>query len=350
MASVIIWHLTFKTKIHKEWMLPGVGQSLASSPDGNYLLLGIKNFIYVWKTCNGSLIEILCTHNKVVSDLICLDNMYFISIGKDPAIYTWKLPLILSNCHGGYLRKHKCCINLVATVKQFSLRTDSLNAICKICVLEENSLICKIFDLFEGTCETSVFFTTIPYCCFLDIINQLLFVFFDNGAFSKIKIETNVKEINGDISSSANQKLSIVPQSPIKSEWDNSIIAIYQNSIIILSYPDLTYKTSIQIDATVTSIKLLYKTILGLPEDASNQLFLPKPLSVLSQEKSSNEHGDTLVFKPRYVHTNVKLPIFDAESPSIEPTANCVTDDGALVASYYKMVQDRLMHEMLYKE
>ncbi|XP_017054714.1 WD repeat-containing protein 18 [Drosophila ficusphila] len=74
------------------FVLPGKVNALALTPDGNFLVAGIQENIYLWHMNSGRMLNTLSKHYQAVTCLRFTDNgEHFISGGKDGAVLVWDL-------------------------------------------------------------------------------------------------------------------------------------------------------------------------------------------------------------------------------------------------------------------
>ncbi|XP_016948415.1 WD repeat-containing protein 18 [Drosophila biarmipes] len=74
------------------FVVPGKVNALALTPDGNFLVAGIQENIYLWHLNSGRMLNTLSKHYQAVTCLRFTDNgEHFISGGKDGAVLVWDL-------------------------------------------------------------------------------------------------------------------------------------------------------------------------------------------------------------------------------------------------------------------
>ncbi|XP_017112864.1 WD repeat-containing protein 18 [Drosophila elegans] len=74
------------------FVVPGKVNALALTPDGNFLVAGIQEIIYLWHLNSGRMLNTLSKHYQAVTCLRFTDNgEHFISGGKDGAVLVWDL-------------------------------------------------------------------------------------------------------------------------------------------------------------------------------------------------------------------------------------------------------------------
>ncbi|XP_004614852.1 WD repeat-containing protein 18 [Sorex araneus] len=90
------WELQRKDQLQQKIMCPGPVTSLTTSPNGQYVLAGIAESIYLWEVCTGNLLVILSRHYQ---DVTCLkftgDSSHFVSGGKDCLALVWDVCSVL---------------------------------------------------------------------------------------------------------------------------------------------------------------------------------------------------------------------------------------------------------------
>ncbi|EDW43880.1 WD repeat-containing protein 18 [Drosophila sechellia] len=74
------------------FVVPGKVNALALTPDGNFLVAGIQENIYLWHMSTGRMLNTLSKHYQAITCLRFTDNgELFISGGKDGAVLVWDL-------------------------------------------------------------------------------------------------------------------------------------------------------------------------------------------------------------------------------------------------------------------
>ncbi|XP_037723731.1 WD repeat-containing protein 18 [Drosophila subpulchrella] len=74
------------------FVVPGKVNALALTPDGNFLVAGIQENIYLWHMNSGRMLNTLSKHYQAVTCLRFTDNgEHFISGGKDGSVLVWDL-------------------------------------------------------------------------------------------------------------------------------------------------------------------------------------------------------------------------------------------------------------------
>ncbi|KMZ07735.1 WD repeat-containing protein 18 [Drosophila simulans] len=74
------------------FVVPGKVNALALTPDGNFLVAGIQENIYLWHMSSGRMLNTLSKHYQAITCLRFTDNgEHFISGGKDGAVLVWDL-------------------------------------------------------------------------------------------------------------------------------------------------------------------------------------------------------------------------------------------------------------------
>lgn len=74
------------------FVTPGRCTALDATPDGNYIIAGIAESVYVWQLCSGRLLAVLARHFQTVTSVRCTsDGSHFVSAGQDGMVFVWNL-------------------------------------------------------------------------------------------------------------------------------------------------------------------------------------------------------------------------------------------------------------------
>ncbi|XP_055371170.1 WD repeat-containing protein 18 [Condylostylus longicornis] len=149
---------------------PGKVNALAVSSDGNFLIAGIQENIYIWQICSGKLLNVISRHFQAITTIkFTDDNSHFVSAGHDGTVLVWNLtktasgeqqPLYNLNDHAlpvtdihigrGGLRAILCTVSLDRSCRFYNLITgelllnlvhdEGLTSIC-INILENDAFI-----------------------------------------------------------------------------------------------------------------------------------------------------------------------------------------------------------------
>lgn len=80
-----------------KFVCPGNVNVLAVSPDGNYLVAGIEEQLYVWQLATGQLLAVLQQHfQKITKVLFTGCSSFLISSGNDGLVVVWSMSSIFS--------------------------------------------------------------------------------------------------------------------------------------------------------------------------------------------------------------------------------------------------------------
>lgn len=97
---VQIWSIYNKKSQDQKLFLPGRPSSLAVSPCGNYLIVGISEMIYIWQFCSGNMLAHTQRHYQTVTKLkLNQDGTFLFSGAEDGMVLVWPFGDLISNTH-----------------------------------------------------------------------------------------------------------------------------------------------------------------------------------------------------------------------------------------------------------
>lgn len=131
------------------YVAPGKVNTLSVSPDGNFLVAGIQESIYIWEICSGTMLNLLSKHYQSIKVIKFTDDgSHFISAGEDGSVIVWNLticskytttsqePTYIFNDHAlsvtdicvgkGGMRAMLCTISVDRTCKIYDLASGNL--------------------------------------------------------------------------------------------------------------------------------------------------------------------------------------------------------------------------------
>ncbi|KAH8366530.1 hypothetical protein KR084_000523 [Drosophila pseudotakahashii] len=160
------------------FVVPGKVNALALTPDGNFLVAGIQENIYLWHMNSGRMLNTLSKHYQAVTCLRFTDNgEHFISGGKDGSVLVWDLtfsaapldtgggkdstdPLYSFNDHG------------LAVTDLYS----GIGGIRSYLYTVSLDRCCKVYDLCGGVLLLSVVFPVALHSVIVDSMETKVFV------------------------------------------------------------------------------------------------------------------------------------------------------------------------------
>lgn len=157
-----IWPINSQEQISSvRFVAPGKTNALAISPDGNYLVAGIQETLYIWQISSGRMLTNLSKHYQHITCIKFTDDgSHFVSAGLDGAVIVWNLaqvvskadnnqePLYAFNDHG-------------LSVTDIHIGSGGIRSYLYSVSLDRT---CKIYDLSSGILLLNVVFTESLSC------------------------------------------------------------------------------------------------------------------------------------------------------------------------------------------
>ncbi|XP_030380916.1 WD repeat-containing protein 18 [Scaptodrosophila lebanonensis] len=164
------------------FVVPGRVSALALTPDGEFLVAGIQESLYIWHMNTGRLLNVLNKHYQQITVVRFTDNgEHFVSAGKDGAVLMWNLtyavtpmdmdesvtnsPVYSFNDHG-------------LTVTDVHIGVGGRGSYMYTVSLDR---CCKIYDLATGTLLLTVVFPLALHSVIADPLETHMFVGTDDG-------------------------------------------------------------------------------------------------------------------------------------------------------------------------
>ncbi|KII69392.1 hypothetical protein RF11_11035 [Thelohanellus kitauei] len=296
----------------RDIVLPAISNTISSAPDGNFILVGIMNALYVWHTSSGSLIYNKEICNSYLKAIKFLDNINFITV-SDESIITWRLPnLCLGN--SSFL----CQIKILSSIQALDTIYDHELLTHKLILIYKNSTMCSIYDLITGKLLLSFNLQSPPKLCVF-LKHSSLFFLLQNSNFVCAKFKNDNKEIVSlDVLPDPHTSTGSIPASSFnltvklcQSYWNNTLILEFPDTIRFLRIkseannpalraagPSFSYKGTI-LDLFVSSVH-----VSEVPNHQVNLM----PLAPLYLSGHSDPKDDIILIKPKYVESDVQIP------------------------------------------
>ncbi|CAD0203405.1 unnamed protein product [Chrysodeixis includens] len=178
-----IWPLnSYQTVQGIRFILPGKATSLAVSPNGEFVVAGIEEKIYLWQMASGNLLTIIARHYQKVGILkFTPDGSYFISGSDDGMIMVWSLAavsahpeveLVQQTSAGQHDPMHMISAHCLPITDFCVSKTGMHGRLCST----SSDRSCKIFDLASGELLLNVIFTEPLTAITFDILELKVFV------------------------------------------------------------------------------------------------------------------------------------------------------------------------------
>lgn len=171
-----IWPINSSDTIQNvKFVLPAKINSLAVSNDGDFIVAGIKENIYVWQLCTGKMLAMLSKHYQQVNCIKFTDDgSHFVSGGEDGQVMIWSLSAAVGD------RYRVSNVEPLHSFSDHALPVTDLwigcGGLAAILVTASKDRTCKLYDMASGTMLMSLVFQEIVTAITLDRIECSLFV------------------------------------------------------------------------------------------------------------------------------------------------------------------------------
>jgi pre-rRNA-processing protein IPI3 len=163
-----------------KFVLPGRANSFATSPNGCFLVAGIKENIYIWQIATGKMLNMLAKHYQPINKIKFLDdNSHFVTAGQDGQVIVWNL----ADCVDDQIRTEP--ISPTYSFSDHSLPVTDLwigkgGLRAMMCTVSLDRT-CKLYDLSGGSMLLSLVFQEMLTAVVVDRVEIGLFVGTNQG-------------------------------------------------------------------------------------------------------------------------------------------------------------------------
>ncbi|XP_055844475.1 WD repeat-containing protein 18 [Episyrphus balteatus] len=157
-----VWPINNQEQISSvRFVAPGKANALAISPDGNYLVAGIQETLYIWQITSGRMLANLSKHYQPVTCIKFTDDgSHFVSAGLDGGVLVWNLAQVI--CNGDNNQEPLYAFNDHGlSVTDVHIGSGGMRSYLYSVSLDRT---CKIYDLSSGILLLNVVFTESLSC------------------------------------------------------------------------------------------------------------------------------------------------------------------------------------------
>lgn len=183
-----IWPLnSYQTVQGMRFILPGKATTLAVSANGDFIIAGIEEKIYLWQTASGNLLTIINRHyQKVVLLQFTPDGSYFISAGNDGMVMVWSLATVVAHSEVGVASQtsagHHDPVYILPDhslpVTDLCISKTGMHG--KLCTVSSDRT-CKIYDMSSGGLLLNLVFDTGLTAVTFDVLELNIFIGTSDG-------------------------------------------------------------------------------------------------------------------------------------------------------------------------
>lgn len=158
-----------------KFVLPGKVNALAVSNDGEFLIAGIKENIYIWQVSTGKMLTMLSKHYQQINCIKFIDDgSHFASGGEDGQVIIWSLSAAIGD------RFRMDNVEPLHAFSDHALPVTDLwigtGGLAAMLVSASKDRTCKIYDIASGTMLLSLVFQEIITAITLDRLENSLFI------------------------------------------------------------------------------------------------------------------------------------------------------------------------------
>lgn len=184
-----IWPVNSQEQVGgARFVTPGRVTALDVTPDGNYVIGGVAESIYVWQLCSGKLLAVLARHYQTVTSVKCIaDGSHFVSAGQDGMVLVWNLGAVV----GG--EKNQQPVPLYSfsdhslPVSDIYIGKGGMRAYLATVSLDRT---CKLYDLSSGNLLLNLVFEEAITAVTLDHLETKVYVGSTVGAIYEFSLQS----------------------------------------------------------------------------------------------------------------------------------------------------------------
>ncbi|RWS25503.1 WD repeat-containing protein 18-like protein [Leptotrombidium deliense] len=296
------WSLRGKDQQQKKIICAGKINALCATPDGHFVIVAVKEELFVYQLSSGCLLTKLERHFQPVTCIrTSSDSSYFISGGEDGIVLVWFLHELLNFTSLGLLSsegmtnkepKHSWSHH-TAQITDICCSYSRINGKCVTCSTDQT---CKVYEVLSGTLLVSLVFDTPLWSVAMDPAQYFLFIGGDNGNIYETRLYEKPSQI---ISRNAEQGPEFIGHS---AKVNRLCVSVDGFALVSGSY-DSTVKVwhviSKQCMRTVTGKGPINNLLVALtPRGLISDEYSLKPIEAFKREvdsDSSNERGSIAI-------------------------------------------------------
>ena len=193
---------SYQTVQGMRFVLPGKATAFAVSRDGNFMVAGIEEKIYLWQTASGNLLTILSKHyQKVVILKFTPDGRYFVSASEDGIVMVWSLATVsahpevdlVSQSSAGQHDPVYIFSNHTLPVTDFCISKTGMQG--RLCTTSSDRT-CKIYDLSSGELLLNIVYDVPLSAVTMDVLELNIFVGTTEGKIHQYSLTNPPRERN----------------------------------------------------------------------------------------------------------------------------------------------------------
>lgn len=154
-------------------MIPGKPNTIAISPDGNYLVAGIQELFYVWEIRTGRMINSIAKHYQAISVIKFTDDgSHLITASQDGSVLVWSLARIVGDRDSSLLPLYTLNDHALS-VTDIHVGIGGMKALLLSASLDST---CRIYDLASGKQLLNIVFNEPLTCVTCNLTETTAFV------------------------------------------------------------------------------------------------------------------------------------------------------------------------------
>lgn len=206
-----VWPVnSYQTVQGMRFVLPGKATAFAVSRDGNFMIAGIEEKIYLWQTASGNLLTIISKHyQKVVMLKFTPDGRYFVSASEDGIVMVWSLATV--SAHPEVELVSQISAGQHDPVYIFSNHSLPVTDLCisktgmhgRLCTVSSDRT-CKIYDLSSGELLLNVVYDVPLSAITMDVLELNIFVGTTEGKIHQFSLTNPPRDRNVLVNTESN--------------------------------------------------------------------------------------------------------------------------------------------------
>lgn len=169
-----IWPVNSQDQVSDlRFVIPGKPNTIAISPDGNYLIAGAQEVFYIWEVRTGRMVNFISKHYQQINVIKFTDDgSHFVTASKDGGVLVWNLSKVVGDGDSNTLPLYTINDHALP-VTNIHIGIGGIRALLFTVSLDST---CRIYDLASGNQLLNIVFMEALTCVTCNIMETTAFV------------------------------------------------------------------------------------------------------------------------------------------------------------------------------
>lgn len=183
-----IWPVNSQEQVGgARFVTPGRVTALDVTPDGNFVIAGVAESVYVWQLCSGKLLAVLARHYQTITSIKCTsDGSHFVSAGQDGMVLVWNLGTVVGGDKNQQPTPLYSFSDHALPVSDIFIGAGEMRSYLVSVSLDRT---CKVYDLSSGNLLLNIVFADALTAITVDHLETKVYVGSINGAIYEFSLQ-----------------------------------------------------------------------------------------------------------------------------------------------------------------